>query len=102
MNIFYLSHMVARCAQWHCDKHVVKMILETAQLLYTAHWVLLEDPDFQEAPYVRAADIPIVMGSEAETILPMHSSGPQSLMAGSFETNFRTRRLSQHTNPCPT
>ena len=43
--------MAARCAQWHCDKHVVKMILETAQLLYTAHWVLLEDPDFQEAPF---------------------------------------------------
>lgn len=25
---------------YHCDKHVVKMIIETAQLLYTAHWVL--------------------------------------------------------------
>jgi hypothetical protein len=24
----------------HCDKHVVKMILETAQMLYSAHWVL--------------------------------------------------------------
>ena len=40
MNIFYLSHKPSRCARWHCDKHVVKMILETAQLLYTAHWVL--------------------------------------------------------------
>jgi hypothetical protein len=40
MNIFYLSHRPSRCARWHCDKHVVKMILETAQLLYTAHWVL--------------------------------------------------------------
>lgn len=27
-------------AQAHCDKHVVKMILETAQLLSTAHHVL--------------------------------------------------------------
>ena len=24
----------------HCDKHVVKMIIETAQMLYSAHWVL--------------------------------------------------------------
>jgi hypothetical protein len=40
MNIFYLSHKPSRCARWHCDKHVVKMILETTQLLYTAHWVL--------------------------------------------------------------
>ncbi len=37
MNIFYLSHKPSRCARWHCDKHVVKMILESCQLLYTAH-----------------------------------------------------------------
>jgi len=49
MNIFYVSHKPSRCARWHCDKHVVKMILETAQLLYTAHWVLTE-PDFTTAP----------------------------------------------------
>ena len=28
------------CARWHCDKHCVKMILEYAQLLSTAHRVL--------------------------------------------------------------
>jgi len=51
MNIFFLSKKVSRCARWHCDKHVVKMILETAQLLYTAHWVLEEgEPDFSSAP----------------------------------------------------
>jgi hypothetical protein len=49
MNIFYLSHKPSRCARWHCDKHVVKMILETAQLLYTAHWVL-GTTDFSTAP----------------------------------------------------
>jgi len=37
MNIFYLSHDTHECAMFHCDKHVVKMILETAQLLCTAH-----------------------------------------------------------------
>ena len=52
MNIFYLSQKPSRCARWHCDKHVVKMILETAQLLYTAHWVLSGGkPDFVTAPY---------------------------------------------------
>ena len=50
MNIFYLSHKTSRCARWHCDKHVVKMILETTQLLYTAHWVLSVIPDFGDAP----------------------------------------------------
>lgn len=35
MNIFYLAHDVDECAQYHCDKHVVKMITEYAQLLST-------------------------------------------------------------------
>ena len=37
MNIFYLHSDTKKCAEMHCDKHVVKMILETAQLLSTAH-----------------------------------------------------------------
>ena len=39
MNIFYLDHDVNKCAEMHNDKHVVKMILEYAQLLSTAHRV---------------------------------------------------------------
>jgi hypothetical protein len=37
MNIFYLSHDPVQAAQVQYNKHVVKMILETAQLLCTAH-----------------------------------------------------------------
>jgi hypothetical protein len=40
MNIFYLHQDTKICAQMHVDKHCVKMILETAQLLSTAHRVL--------------------------------------------------------------
>jgi len=40
MNIFYLSNDPETCAILHCDKHVVKMILETAQLLSNAHHML--------------------------------------------------------------
>jgi len=40
VNIFYLDHDVKKCAEYHNDKHVVKMILEYAQLLSTAHRVL--------------------------------------------------------------
>ena len=39
MNIFVLSLCPYIAAHLHCDTHVVKMILETAQLLYTAHHV---------------------------------------------------------------
>ena len=45
MNIFYLDHDPVRAAQYHCDKHVVKMILETAQLLSTAHRVIDGDEE---------------------------------------------------------
>ena len=40
MNIFFLDTTPRECAQMHNDKHVVKMILEYAQLLSTAHRVL--------------------------------------------------------------
>lgn len=40
MNLFYLHHDPQLCAQSHCDKHVVKMIVEYAQLLSTAHRLL--------------------------------------------------------------
>ena len=46
MNIFFLDFDTKKCAQYHCDKHVVKMILETAQLLCGTHWVI-----GNEAPY---------------------------------------------------
>ena len=36
MNIFLLDHDIERCARYHCDQHVVKMILESMQLLCTA------------------------------------------------------------------
>lgn len=40
MNIFYLDYDAKASAEMHIDKHVVKMILEYAQLLSTAHRVL--------------------------------------------------------------
>lgn len=40
MNIFYLSHDPVECAKFHVNKHVVKMILESAQLLSNAHHML--------------------------------------------------------------
>lgn len=39
MNIFVLHTDVDICARYHADKHVTKMIVESAQLLSTAHRV---------------------------------------------------------------
>lgn len=40
MNIFLLDKDPIVCAQYHCNTHTVKMILESAQMLSTAHRVL--------------------------------------------------------------
>ena len=45
MNIFVLDTDPVKAAKAHCDKHVVKMILETAQMLCTA---------FEDAPYKKS------------------------------------------------
>jgi hypothetical protein len=46
MNIFVLDYNPKLCAAYHCDKHCIKMIVESAQLLCSAHWVT-----GGEAPY---------------------------------------------------
>jgi hypothetical protein len=61
MNIFALHPKQRKCARWHCDKHVVKMILETCQLLYTAHWVL-------HYPQLRECKSPIALSRVQKTL----------------------------------
>ena len=36
MNIFILDANIKKCARYHCDQHVVKMILESVQIMCTA------------------------------------------------------------------
>ena len=49
MNIFFLDENPTLSAQYHVDKHVVKMILETAQLLCGVHH--MTDQVTDQVPY---------------------------------------------------
>lgn len=49
MNIFYLDKDPVKAAEYQYNKHVVKMILETAQILCTTH--ILIDGDDADVPY---------------------------------------------------
>jgi hypothetical protein len=49
MNIFYLSTDPEKAAKYMYNKHVVKMILESAQLLCTAH--VISDGENANVPY---------------------------------------------------
>lgn len=40
MNLFYLDKDPVEAAKMQCDRHVVKMIVESAQMLSTAHRML--------------------------------------------------------------
>ena len=49
MNIFYLHHDPVKAAQIQYNKHVVKMILESAQMLCTAHHHYAEEREYDNS-----------------------------------------------------
>ena len=51
MNIFFLDHCPRKCAQYHCDKHVVKMIVETCQILCTVWHIIDPEHKIFQPPY---------------------------------------------------
>ena len=59
MNIFFLDKTPYKSAQYLCDKHVVKMILESAQMLstavqrYTGRMEELYKPAYQNHPMTK-------------------------------------------------
>ena len=54
MNIFYLDRDPTEAAKHQYNKHVVKMILESAQMLCTAHRMHMLDYECHHIPYKKA------------------------------------------------
>ena len=54
MNIFYLDKCPVKAAQLQYNKHVVKMILESAQMLCTAHHCYGDRDQKENVPYKQA------------------------------------------------
>lgn len=74
MNLFILYKDPIKSAQAHCDKHVIKMILETCQMLYTAHWtaahsVLLEKTRMK-------VETPLSLSTSPKPYKPAHINHP--------------------------
>lgn len=70
MNIFYLSSDPVEAAKYHCDKHCVKMIVEYAQLMSTAH---------------RLTDSPV----KEKCYRATHKNHPSSIWVRSSQQNYR-------------
>lgn len=46
MNIFFLHLDPKKCAKYYFNRHCVKIILEIAQMLYTAQWTCNQDDNW--------------------------------------------------------
>lgn len=90
MNIFYLHNDQRTCAQEHVDKHCVKMILEYAQLLSTAHRVL-DGNEFTGLSKTGRKQTRYVLSDERESILytATHINHPSAIWARQSLVNYR-------------
>ena len=89
MNIFYLDHDVYKCAEMHNDKHTVKMILEYAQLLSTAHRFLDGDAIVGLSPSGRKRTT-YVLNSAIDSILysATHINHPSAVWVRQSSENY--------------
>lgn len=74
MNLFLLSVSATKAVVALCDQHVVKMILETAQILYCAHHIM--------SPDALTSSVAVYNASRADGIRPYkatHKMHPISL-----------------------
>jgi len=76
VNIFVLDRDPRRAARYHCDRHVVKMVLESAQLLSTALWIV----DERRARRLHARGL---------LYLPTHRRHPCTLWLAESLANYR-------------
>lgn len=85
MNIFFLSAKLDECAKYHCDKHVVKMILEYAQLLSTAHRIIDGKKTLATNPITGKEKTFYLLPDE--TIEYVNTTGFKDNSDGSFQIN---------------
>ena len=80
MNIFFLSWSYEECAKLYCDQHVVKILLEIAQMLYTAHHTT--------SPSGWNANAPLTKNGKAHGYRPAHPKHPMTIWVGSTINNY--------------
>lgn len=75
MNIFYLDPNPRKCAQYHFDKHINKLITESAQMMSTALWC--SDPLIAE-DYLKTGSC----------YMPTHINHPSNIWVRQSLTNY--------------
>ena len=81
MNIFFLSSSPCGIAGMYCDQHVVKIILEICQMLYTA-WF------FSGEYHVVENDAPYKKSGNVRGYRPAHKGHPMTMWVASSRENY--------------
>lgn len=91
MNIFYLHHDTKKCAELHNDKHVVKMILEYAQLLSTAHRVIDGTPTIDRGGATGRQRTTYILPDDRDSMLyrATHINHPSAIWVRVRESHYR-------------
>ena len=96
MNIFVLDKDPVKAAQYQCDKHVVKMIVESAQMLSTAHRLLdgrmtVIERVSPKTGKKRKAKVWSIDGSPIDSVLYQvaHPRHPSTLWTMESEENYK-------------
>jgi len=81
MNIFFLAMTPCEIAGMYCDQHVVKIILEICQMLYTA-WYFSDEHDIvtERAPFNKSG--------KARGYRPAHKGHPMTMWVASSVKNY--------------
>ena len=91
MNIFLLDNDPKICAEYHLDKHVVKMILEYSQLLSTAHR-LLDGKQSESLSKTGRRTTTWRLDDDRDSLLykATHSNHPSAIWARKSSGNYRS------------
>lgn len=83
MNLFFLSMDPAKIAGLYCDQHVIKILLEACQMLYTA-WFFSGEHES-----VVCASAPFTKSGDRRGYKPAHKGHPMTMWVASDENNYR-------------
>ena len=91
MNIFYLHPEPRVCAEMHNDKHCIKMILEYAQLLSTAHRVLDGTPTIDRGGAAGRQRTTYILPDSRDAMLyrATHINHPSAIWVRVRESHYR-------------
>ena len=90
MNIFYLDYNPYKCAEMHVDKHCIKMILEYAQLLSTAHRYLDGVPKLDRSETTGRKRTNYILSDDRNDLLyrATHINHPSAVWVRQSDSNY--------------